>query len=30
MMDERMWPRLGAVSGMPFVALLLGGERPAG
>lgn len=26
MMDERMWPRLGAASGMLFVALLLGGE----
>jgi hypothetical protein len=26
MMDERMWPRLGAASGMLFVALLLGGD----
>lgn len=26
MMDKQMWPRLGAASGMLFVALLLGGE----
>ncbi len=26
MMDKRMWPRLGAASGMLFVALLLGGS----
>ncbi len=29
MMDKRMWPRLGAASGMLFVALLLGGEEGA-